>query len=491
MSVGHGSIPGSPMAGHGGPFGNVPELSNNAGDIAGPSTCMDATPCGVAHLCFEPEGTAQQENWRFVGDGRGEFHQMHNQGVPSTFSKESRAHWGKTTKQICQGFMLVLGLAGVVYLVYTIMTAPKDSDLDSALTGDMAGTNSSRSSGRGTGTAARTATPSPSPEVGLPSPAPPTMRMDIITSTPFDCEMSFFNWRKAWSAGKKNYCCKQFKRGCVTSAAPPESSHERPKVDFDCTAGFSNFQIGWSLAKQQWCCEHFQKACNHAPNRSSSSHSTKSGVATEFDCSTDGRNSRLTPERQVFCCIKFNMSCPNAARVVTPKPQQQLQRQQHQQQQPPAATSARPPQGGAPQQQQQQQQQKQQQQEQKHAQHVAPAAAPVQQQQQQQKQQQQEQKHAQHVAPAAAPVPQLSAKILPQAPQASVPVVQQQPKVRTGCNALCKMNGVSKSCRFLVHFAATRSFARKPDACQMAYTVVRSRCGDSCSGCMLEATHCT
>mmetsp|Transcript_103563 Transcript_103563/g.200665 ORF Transcript_103563/g.200665 Transcript_103563/m.200665 type:complete len:183 (+) Transcript_103563:45-593(+) len=111
--------------------------------------------------------------------------------------------------------------------------------------------------------------------------------------------------------------------------------------------------------------------------------------------------------------------------------------------------------------------------------------------QQQQQQQQQEQKHAQHVAPAAAPVPQLSAKILPQAPQASVPVVQQQPKVRTGCNALCKMNGVSKSCRFLVHFAATRSFARKPDACQMAYTVVRSRCGDSCSGCMLEATHCT
>jgi len=56
---------------------------------------------------------------------------------------------------------------------------------------------------------------------------------------------------------------------------------------------------------------------------------------------------------------------------------------------------------------------------------------------------------------------------------------------------LCTMNGVSKSCSFLVHFAAIRRFALKPRSCRLAHAVVRSQCGDSCSGCALESTGCS
>jgi hypothetical protein len=56
---------------------------------------------------------------------------------------------------------------------------------------------------------------------------------------------------------------------------------------------------------------------------------------------------------------------------------------------------------------------------------------------------------------------------------------------------MCTMNGVSKSCSFLVHFAATRRFAHMPKACRLAHAVVRSQCGDTCSGCTLDATRCS
>jgi hypothetical protein len=79
------------------------------------------------------------------------------------------------------------------------------------------------------------------------------------------------------------------------------------------------------------------------------------------------------------------------------------------------------------------------------------------------------------------------AKPLPQTPQAPV---QQQQRAGAGCDAVCKILGVSKSCSFLVHFAATRSFAHKPDRCKLAHAVVRSQCAGSCNGCMLDATGC-
>mmetsp|Transcript_30916 Transcript_30916/g.60711 ORF Transcript_30916/g.60711 Transcript_30916/m.60711 type:complete len:421 (+) Transcript_30916:60-1322(+) len=420
MSMGPGSHPGSPMgAGHGGSpqrFGNIPDLSNNAGDIAGPSSCMDASPCGVAHLCFEPEGTVQNENWKFVGDGRGEFSKMQmyyyaGDGA-GTFSKqESRADWGKTTRQVCQGFMIVLGIAGVIYLVYTILTAPKDSDLQ------LKGANSSLPA-----PAPQAAVPSATPGGGPPAPAPPTMRMDIVTSNAFNCEVGFFNWRKAWSHGKQRYCCEHFHRGCTTNSQHSTTNHERPHEDFDCIAGIANWEKGWSPAKKLWCCAHHRKGCKQPPIRSNQGSSTFPAAHTQFDCRSDGRESSWIPERKVFCCMKFKRGCPAAppAPPATPRPQPQLQQQQQQQQQQP------PPQ---------------------------PLAA---------------------------------------APRAqSVPVRQQLVTSGAGCNALCTMNGVSKSCRFLVHFAATRRFAFKPEACRLAHAVVRTQCGNSCSGCTLDATGCS
>uniref|UniRef100_A0A7S4SMA2 Uncharacterized protein n=1 Tax=Alexandrium monilatum TaxID=311494 RepID=A0A7S4SMA2_9DINO len=65
----------------------------------------------------------------------------------------------------------------------------------------------------------------------------------------FDCMRELFNWQKAWTSAKKDWCCRHRERGCRNAAAP---AAER-RCD-----GASE---GWSGAHRAFCCRHSGAGC--------------------------------------------------------------------------------------------------------------------------------------------------------------------------------------------------------------------------------------
>jgi len=66
----------------------------------------------------------------------------------------------------------------------------------------------------------------------------------------YDCMNGLFNWRKAWTDGKKAWCCKHEDRGCEGGDGAP----------YDCKdAGGAQ---DWSTKRRTWCCLHENTACH-------------------------------------------------------------------------------------------------------------------------------------------------------------------------------------------------------------------------------------
>merc|ERR550525_977507 len=70
QGMGPGAIMGPGYGPPGGPPGGPPS------EKATPQCCIDGGPCGITHLCFEPEGSISYENWDYVGEGKGQYSQM-------------------------------------------------------------------------------------------------------------------------------------------------------------------------------------------------------------------------------------------------------------------------------------------------------------------------------------------------------------------------------------------------------------------------------
>uniref|UniRef100_A0A7S4SN67 Uncharacterized protein n=1 Tax=Alexandrium monilatum TaxID=311494 RepID=A0A7S4SN67_9DINO len=65
----------------------------------------------------------------------------------------------------------------------------------------------------------------------------------------FDCMQELFNWQKAWTSAKKDWCCRHKERGCRAAAAPVEH-------------GCDGAAEGWSSAHRTFCCRHSGAGCS-------------------------------------------------------------------------------------------------------------------------------------------------------------------------------------------------------------------------------------
>mmetsp|Transcript_63698 Transcript_63698/g.136927 ORF Transcript_63698/g.136927 Transcript_63698/m.136927 type:complete len:561 (+) Transcript_63698:104-1786(+) len=82
------------------------------------------------------------------------------------------------------------------------------------------------------------------------TPAPATTTMVFA---PHDCQDELANWKLAWSADKKAFCCEHVGTGCeepTTTTLP-----------FNCEAGYGNWKMGWSIQKKEWCCQNSRRGC--------------------------------------------------------------------------------------------------------------------------------------------------------------------------------------------------------------------------------------
>jgi hypothetical protein len=72
---------------------------------------------------------------------------------------------------------------------------------------------------------------------------------DRPTAAPYDCDNDVVEWKRNWSASKKQWCCDNFSKGCQPTSAPDP---------FTCDDGL---ETQWSGLKGDWCCKHYQKGC--------------------------------------------------------------------------------------------------------------------------------------------------------------------------------------------------------------------------------------
>mmetsp|Transcript_104979 Transcript_104979/g.328668 ORF Transcript_104979/g.328668 Transcript_104979/m.328668 type:complete len:224 (+) Transcript_104979:96-767(+) len=89
-----------------------------------------------------------------------------------------------------------------------------------------------------------------------------------------DCFDGTRDWRHAWSAPKKEYCCLQTHIGCPSDEAPETGTVDVLQLDqltkfpvqvqttsFDCNLGYKRWKKGWSEEKKTWCCLNYGMGC--------------------------------------------------------------------------------------------------------------------------------------------------------------------------------------------------------------------------------------
>merc|ERR1712129_65368 len=74
-----------------------------------------------------------------------------------------------------------------------------------------------------------------------------------------DCAKDFANWEQAWTFGKKRFCCKTQRRGCVEFVANPAKSGYDDNLY--CNKGLAKWEQTWSSAKKVWCCKYQNVGC--------------------------------------------------------------------------------------------------------------------------------------------------------------------------------------------------------------------------------------
>uniref|UniRef100_A0A7S0A051 Uncharacterized protein n=1 Tax=Pyrodinium bahamense TaxID=73915 RepID=A0A7S0A051_9DINO len=281
-----------------------------------PQACVDGGPCGIAHLCFEPEGAMTNEEWTYVGAGKGQYSKMQTYEYvgdgAGTFHKEvERGDPGKTVKHMCQGFIAVLVVAGIIAVIYTILAGPKDEDIQANLGPQVANATTAM------GTMAT-------------EPVQPVRLSDSnADAQPYDCEEGYFNWDKAWSNQKKHYCCDTYGRGCpavagaAVAGAQPTTTGEF--VQYNCEDdGHKSWIKDWPVEKQAWCCKHRNTGCLRdddalmEQNEASAREELKqTQEPKKYDCNRGGDPWRdhWPVNKRVYCCLNFKVGCPSTSTV--------------------------------------------------------------------------------------------------------------------------------------------------------------------------------
>jgi len=101
-----------------------------------------------------------------------------------------------------------------------------------------------------------------------PAPHPPT------PCPPLDCSVAYNNWQAAWGPQKKLYCCQHEHKGCPPGTSPPVTaapivpapspSATTACPPIDCNVAFTNWKAAWGATKKAYCCAHEGKGCTGA-----------------------------------------------------------------------------------------------------------------------------------------------------------------------------------------------------------------------------------
>merc|ERR1719436_77923 len=79
---------------------------------------------GVESMCFEPQGSVKQVNWKFVGEGKGGYSKVQTYnfvGTGGAYEQQQTAtNYTKNVKTAGKGLLVLLLVAGMAYY----LTAP-------------------------------------------------------------------------------------------------------------------------------------------------------------------------------------------------------------------------------------------------------------------------------------------------------------------------------------------------------------------------------
>mmetsp|Transcript_18125 Transcript_18125/g.52807 ORF Transcript_18125/g.52807 Transcript_18125/m.52807 type:complete len:549 (-) Transcript_18125:55-1701(-) len=249
----------------------------------------------------------------------------------------------------------------------------------------------------------------------------------------YDCNIEFANWRHGWSYSKKDWCCRNFDRGC------PGSPTQAP---FDCSIGFIK---AWTPLKRRWCCEHEHLGCPPTTTTSTATTSTFNQTDTSekkashkasesFDCESGfaHRAQEWSKLKQRWCCEHKKLGCPAQS---TLRPRSTTRER----------TSPRP----------------------------QPSST----------------RHAPSKAPAPTTTPatttrQTSTREATATLTSSTAVAATTTARTEGCDKICKFENRLASCRKRVAYSVKHQFPGKDDACAKAHKLLLDQC-PICSDCPL------
>lgn len=112
----------------------------------------------------------------------------------------------------------------------------------------------------------------------------------------FDCDS--MDSAQVWTLPKKEYCCRNFGKGCIPTAAPTAAPAPNCRV---------GAPASWAMGKKVYCCLHHHINCP----------STKPPTTTtvSYSCSRDFEHweTHWSIGKKIFCCKHMGRGCPPTA----------------------------------------------------------------------------------------------------------------------------------------------------------------------------------
>mmetsp|Transcript_62411 Transcript_62411/g.145251 ORF Transcript_62411/g.145251 Transcript_62411/m.145251 type:complete len:939 (+) Transcript_62411:39-2855(+) len=135
------------------------------------------------------------------------------------------------------------------------------------------------------------------------------------TTLPYDCKRLEDG---VWTVAKREWCCENEQRGCVTSTATTSTT-----LPYDCFADYTScyhcLERRWPYAKRSWCCEHVGRGCT--TTKTFTATTTSSTTATlPYDCRVHALGNQTgtwSSAKREWCCAHAHTGCTTTATSTT------------------------------------------------------------------------------------------------------------------------------------------------------------------------------
>jgi len=151
---------------------------------------------------------------------------------------------------------------------------------------------------------------------------PPTTAVPVTTPVPFDCLAGLAVWAEVWTAPKQSWCCNYRHLGCPTTprlstTSTSTSSTSMPTIlvttssaPYDCVTGFSDFERAWSAGRKAWCCIHAHRACPVTSFVETSVAPRLLSTVQPYDCNDVLPLMQWCEQQRKWCCERQGVGCP-------------------------------------------------------------------------------------------------------------------------------------------------------------------------------------